>query len=138
MEFLAAQSGGSDKRNGSSDATVEIAGISAQKLKYLEVLFKLPWSVRLNDANGFPLGTEGLVIRVPNPAAYVMQKVLVGPSQPGPSALQGLSLRDRAVLSLCAQSGNQAVVLPSGVGDAPANNDWFSLPDEVLHRLAGR
>ena len=81
VEFLAPQTGGPNKRDGSSDATVEIAGVSAQKLKYLEILFKLPWSVRLNDANGFPLGPEGLQIRVPNPAAYVMQKVIVLPER---------------------------------------------------------
>jgi Nucleotidyltransferase len=77
VEFLSPQSGGPNKRDGSSDATVAVAGVMAQELKYLEVLFSEPWSLQLNEANGFPLGKEGVAVRVPNPAAYLMHKVLV-------------------------------------------------------------
>ena len=81
VEFLSPQSGGPNKRDGSPDATVGIAGITAQKLKYLDVLFMHPWSVQLNDANGYPLGKDGVAVKVPNPAAYLMQKVLVLPER---------------------------------------------------------
>jgi Nucleotidyltransferase len=77
VEFLAPQAGGPTRRDGSSDATIEVAGITAQKLKYLEVLLTEPWRVRLNDANGFPLGKDRISIKVPNPPAYLMHKVLV-------------------------------------------------------------
>ena len=81
VEFLAPQLGGPNRRDGSPDATVDVSGITAQKLKYLEVLFAEPWSVQLNDANGYDLGKDGASVKLPNPAAYVMQKVLVLPER---------------------------------------------------------
>jgi hypothetical protein len=77
VEFISPQAGGANKRDGSSDATVGIAGITAQKLKYLDVLFVHPWSVRLNASNGFPLGKDGLTVKIPNAPSYLMHKVLV-------------------------------------------------------------
>ncbi len=77
VEFLAPQSGGTTRRDGSPDATVNVAGVSAQRLKYLDVLLIEPWAVQLNESNGYPLGKEGLRVRIPNAAAYLMHKVLV-------------------------------------------------------------
>jgi hypothetical protein len=77
VEFLAPQPGGPNRRDGSPDATLNVAGVTAQKLKYLEILFVEPWAVRLNDANGYPLGKDGASVKVPNPGAYLLQKVLV-------------------------------------------------------------
>jgi hypothetical protein len=81
IEFLAPQQGGPNRRDGTPDATVDVAGVTAQKLKYLEVLLAEPWLLQLNDANGFPLGKDGVSVKVPNPAAYLMQKVLVLPER---------------------------------------------------------
>lgn len=81
IEFLAPQQGGPNRRDGTSDATVDVAGVTAQKLKYLEILLTEPWLLRLNDGNGFPLGNEGASVKVPNPAAYLMHKVLVLPER---------------------------------------------------------
>jgi hypothetical protein len=77
VEFLAPRSGSATRRGGSPDATVSVAGISAQKLKYLEILLLEPWAVQLNESNGYPLGKDGLAVRIPNAAAYLMHKVLV-------------------------------------------------------------
>jgi hypothetical protein len=82
LEFLSPQMGGPNRRDGSVDATIAVGGVTAQKLKYLEILFYEPWLVQLNEANGFVgLGKEGVAVRVPNPAAYIMHKVLVLPER---------------------------------------------------------
>ncbi len=44
-EFLTPLHGSGVKRGGASDATVSKAGVTAQKLRYLELLLLAPWSI---------------------------------------------------------------------------------------------
>lgn len=76
VEFLADQPGGYRRRDGTGDATVEIAGVTAQKLHYVRLLLVAPWIVEVRSSDGYPMDTPVRSVRVPNPASYVVQKLL--------------------------------------------------------------
>lgn len=67
---------GSEHKRGKRDATVSIAGISAQKLRHVDLLLSAPWQVEISLATGFPI-TERCIIQIPNPVAYLVQKILI-------------------------------------------------------------
>ncbi|MBZ5639522.1 MAG: hypothetical protein LAO51_12315 [Acidobacteriia bacterium] len=75
-EFLTPLVGSDHKRDGSPDVTIRIGGISAQKLRHLDLLLTAPWSVSLGPSNGFPFSSAADV-RIPNPASYLAQKILI-------------------------------------------------------------
>jgi hypothetical protein len=78
LEFLCPLSGAKGQREGSESPTVCVVqeGLHAQPLRYLEILFSRPWSVKIGKIPEFrELG--GLQVHVPNPAAYVVQKILI-------------------------------------------------------------
>jgi len=86
VEFLAPLEGGEVKRGGRPDVTTTVGGVTAQKLRHLDILLMRPWKVTLRGDMGFPV-SRPTTIRIPNPASYVVQKVLVlgkrhPPSQP--------------------------------------------------------
>jgi hypothetical protein len=56
--------------------TREIAGVSAQALRHLDILLIEPWSVSLKRPDA-PAGTAVLDVRLANAASYLAQKVLV-------------------------------------------------------------
>ena len=76
VEFLAPLSGSGAKRGGAADATLAKAGVTAQKLRYLEVLLIGPWSIQLGRSTGFPLRTP-VNVRVANPVSFIAQKLLI-------------------------------------------------------------
>ena len=75
-EFLTPLRGGGIRRDGERDATMRIAGVSVQKLRHLELLLRSPWSVVIQPENGFAV-SHPRTIRIPNPAAFMVQKVLI-------------------------------------------------------------
>ena len=79
VEFLCPKQGARRRRGAAEEGSVEIHdGLLAQPLQYLEILLIDPWQIDLADAG---LDTEipekGLFVRIPNPAAYIVQKVLI-------------------------------------------------------------
>ncbi len=76
VEFLVPLRGGEFTRRGTRDVTLEKAGITAQKLRHLEVLLHAPWSVRLDQRSGVPLG-RGADVLLPNPVSFIVQKLLI-------------------------------------------------------------
>lgn len=75
-EFLTPLVGSGTKRDGSPDATVSVAGVTAQKLRYLEILFVDPWAIRIGSDKGFPLPRK-LDLQAANPASFIVQKLLI-------------------------------------------------------------
>ncbi len=75
-EFLTPLDGSGLRRNGAPDATVEKAGITAQKLRYLDVLLIAPWGVRVGPTLGVPVTTDVDVL-VPNAVSFLVQKLLM-------------------------------------------------------------
>ena len=75
-EFLAPLRGGEFTRRGKRDVTVERAGITAQKLRHLDVLLEAPWSVHLGPDTEVPLEHSADVL-TPNPVSFIVQKLLI-------------------------------------------------------------
>ncbi len=75
-EFLTALHGGGVRRSGASDATVAHAGITAQKLRHLQVLLAAPWIIAITQDVGFPIA-RAVEVLVPNPVSFMVQKLLI-------------------------------------------------------------
>lgn len=75
-EFLTPLRGSGIRRDGSDDATVAVAGVTAQKLRHLEVLLVAPWRLSLTPTEEFPV-VHTTEIRVANPVSFITQKLLI-------------------------------------------------------------
>lgn len=83
-EFLAPLEGSGRRRDGRADDTTMRAGVTVQKLRHLDLLLVDPWTVEVSHpSNG---GTEAAshTVRVPNPATYLIQKLLVAHKRRNP------------------------------------------------------
>jgi hypothetical protein len=76
VEFLAPLRGDGLPRSGASNATVAWAGVTAQRLRYVELLLASPWSARLDESVGFPL-PEPAEVLLANPVSFIAQKLLI-------------------------------------------------------------
>lgn len=76
IEFLCPLSGSRGGRRREPVAVEVQPGLMAQPLRYLEVLSENPWRIDLSRAEP-SIRMMDVIIRVPNPAAYVLQKVLI-------------------------------------------------------------
>lgn len=70
-EFLTPLAGSEYDRKNKRKATVEIAGVTSQPLRYIEFLLQHPWQVDIH-ANDF-----AGPVRVANPVSFLVQKVLI-------------------------------------------------------------
>lgn len=72
VEFLAPLIGGDYNRKGRRKATTEVAGITCQRLRHVEILLHHPWSI------DFKSDRFAATIPVANPVSFVVaQKVLI-------------------------------------------------------------
>lgn len=78
LEFLCSATGLPGVRRGKSiPVSYEVqTDLMAQPLRYLELLHHRPWSIDAGDVAGMK-ALAGIQIRIPNPAAYIMQKILI-------------------------------------------------------------
>ena len=74
-EFLTAKKGSGLRRDGQPDPTLLKAGITAQKLRHLDLLLEAPWLVRIGPET-MPI-TRTVDLLVPNPVSFVVQKLLI-------------------------------------------------------------
>jgi hypothetical protein len=72
---------GSEAKRGKRDATVRTAGITAQKLRYLDILLVKPWSVRVGPEREVPI-TADVELFVANPTSFIVQKLLIHSDRP--------------------------------------------------------
>ncbi|MEO9037930.1 MAG: GSU2403 family nucleotidyltransferase fold protein [Gemmatimonadaceae bacterium] len=75
-EFLVPLSGSATKRDGTPDATVAEAGVTAQKLRHLEILLQSPWTVIVDAKAGLPVRAP-LHLQIANPVTFIAQKLLI-------------------------------------------------------------
>ena len=76
-EFLTPLIGSGYKRGGAADATVNAAGISAQKIRHLDILMVDPWTVTVGPQhNEVPLDAP-VELQVANPLCFMVQKFLI-------------------------------------------------------------
>jgi hypothetical protein len=76
VEFLTPLRGRGTLRDGSDDATVSTAGVTAQKLRHLDVLLTAPWKIDLVPSGQLPLA-ESTYLNVANPVSFIVQKLLI-------------------------------------------------------------
>jgi nucleotidyltransferase-like protein len=75
VEFMAPLRGSGRKRDGEPDDVLSIAGITAQKLRFVELLLFEPWQLNVS-ARVEEEVKRGRLINLANPASYLAQKVL--------------------------------------------------------------
>lgn len=75
-EFLAPLKGDGLKRDGRADVTVSKAGITAQKLRHVDLLLTVPWTVHVGPKNEVPVKTP-VNLLIANPVSFVVQKLLI-------------------------------------------------------------
>jgi hypothetical protein len=93
-EFLAPLHGSGLKRNGQPDVTVAKAGVTAQKLRHLNLLLVHPWSVQLTREIGVPVNSP-VNVMLPNPVTFIAQKLLIQKHrQPDKKAQDALYIHD--------------------------------------------
>jgi hypothetical protein len=67
---------GSEMKRGKRDATTSRAGITAQRLRYLDILLIKPWSVRVGPKSQVPVEAD-VELFVANPTSFMVQKLLI-------------------------------------------------------------
>ncbi len=77
VEFLVPLHGSGKKRSGEPDDTLSMAGITAQKLRHLDVLLLHPWAATVPAEPGHL--DDSAEIRVPNAVSFIVQKLLIHP-----------------------------------------------------------
>lgn len=80
-EFLTPLIGSGVKRSGAQDATMTMAGISAQKIRHLDILLVDPWVITLGPQSGLPLPSL-MDVQVANPLCFMVQKFLIQENRP--------------------------------------------------------
>jgi hypothetical protein len=75
-EFLTVKKGDGIRRDGKPDLTVSKAGITAQKLRHLELLLEAPWKVQVAAETKVPI-ERPVALLVPNPVSFIVQKLLI-------------------------------------------------------------
>lgn len=75
-EFLTPLMGSEYRRDGTRDATVRVAGVSSQKLRYLDLLLEQPWTVEL-DKSAVSSSDNPSKVRIPNAPTFLAQKLLI-------------------------------------------------------------
>lgn len=78
IEFLSPLVGPAAGRSGKAVATSDIQqGVTAQRLRYLDLLLEAPWPVPLAGLPGIPVTSRTLEPRVPHPGLFIVQKILI-------------------------------------------------------------
>ena len=80
-EFLTSLHGSGVKRDGTPDATVSKGGVTAQKMRHLDLLLVSPWNVRVGPKLDVPVATD-VDLLVPNPMTFLVQKLLIHSDRP--------------------------------------------------------
>lgn len=84
VEFLTPLRGSEAKR-GISDVTQNIQpDLSAQKLRFLDLLLKDPWKISTSSVPALAKRPK-LVVRIPHPGMFIMQKILISERRTGKS-----------------------------------------------------
>ena len=78
VEFLTPMTGAPVRRSGRAVGTSDIqAGVTAKRLRYLDLLLERPWRVSLAGLPGIPEETRTLEVRLPHPGFFIVQKILI-------------------------------------------------------------
>lgn len=99
VEFVTPLRGSTTRRDGTYGDTASIAGVTAMRLRHMDLLLMEPWVVRLRRTREEPPKPDALQIRVANPASFIAQKLLVlSRRTPAQQAKDALYVHDTLVL----------------------------------------
>jgi len=74
--------------------TVQTAGVSAQKLRHLEILLIDPWAIELGPTSGTGINNN-IQVTIPNPVTFIVQKLLIrSKREPDKQAQDALYVHD--------------------------------------------
>lgn len=74
-EFLTPLRGSEYTKSGKRKATVQVAGVNSQQLRFIDLLLNDPWTVQLKSGE-FELA-EAKTVRIANPVGFLAQKLLI-------------------------------------------------------------
>jgi hypothetical protein len=78
VEFLTPMTGAPISRNKRAVVTSDIqAGVTAQRLRYLDLLLAHLWRVSLAELPGIPQEARTMKVRLPHPGLFIVQKILI-------------------------------------------------------------
>ncbi len=86
-EFLVPMIGNGLKPDGSPDVTVGRAGVTAQKLRHLNLLLIEPWIILLDTSAELSVAAH---VRLPNPVSFIAQKLLIKVDRPAHKQAQDI------------------------------------------------
>lgn len=87
-EFLTVLQGDGLRRDGQRDLTLATAGITAQKLRHLDLLLIAPWSIEVGPGTEIPIDRTNVFI--PNPISFLAQKLLIHSKRPANKKAQDI------------------------------------------------
>lgn len=135
VEFLTPMTGAPVSRSGREVMTSDIqAGVTAQRLRYLDLLLESPWRVSLAGLPGIPEENTTIEVRLPHPGFFIVQKILIS----GELNRQDKRPKDMAyVYQVVSLFRRELIALAGDVRDQmnaiPAWRRWL----ERFKRLAG-
>lgn len=129
LEFIAPLRGGEHRRDGTLDATADLQGISAQKLRNVELLLLEPIELPMPE-----LG-HGAAFLVVNPASFILQRLLVLPARTSSSKRGKDALYVHDILQLFTHLGriqHQVIEQAHRVIQALSKKQWGQIRATVL------
>jgi hypothetical protein len=78
IEFLTPLVGRADDPEGRPLVTTDVqAGLTAQRLRYLDLLLEAPWTVAIEGIPGISMAEPPIAVRLPHPGCFLVQKLLI-------------------------------------------------------------
>lgn len=131
-EFLTPLTGREFTRDGVQIATKASAGITAQRLRYLELLLTAPWTVTL----GAEWGAASPELRIPNPVSFIVQKLLIHDHRPRDKQAQDL-LYIHDTLELFAPELDSLAALWRDEVRGVLHDNWLRELDRIRNMVFG-
>ena len=133
IEFLTPREGGAEVRGQDRSVVAVQPGLNAQALPYLDLLLQSPLPFDASAVSGTGLG-QGTEILLPNPMAYVLQKILARRRRkPHKQATDQAHIYDVVVLWRRNWSDMRAALAALQAARFP--HAWFSRARDVLMSL---
>ena len=137
-EFLTPLTGSGRKRSGARIVTAQSAGVTAQRLRYLELLLASPWNVTLQADWGAASPTH---LRIPNPVSFIVQKLLIHDLRPTGKKAQDLLYIHDTVELFASESDQLRAVWQNHLRDL-LHPSWLrslrQVKDSVFGRISDR
>lgn len=134
-EFLTPLIGRERDKAGNANATLAKADITAQKLRYLDVLLMSPWEVLLPAVDG---SSASMLVRIPNPVRFVVQKFLIHEGREPEKQAQDLLYVHDTLEIFASQLTHLAAIWREDVEPSLQRSGWIRSFMTTKERLLGQ